>query len=53
MDNSFPYVRLSTDQPRLRWHEWRLWKKKGYRVLADDGVTFSGLNTALNFPGSY
>ena len=34
-----PYIRLSTTHPRLRRHEWRLWKKMGYRVLADDGIT--------------
>ena len=34
-----PYIRLSTNHPRLRRHEWRPWKKMGYRVLADDGVT--------------
>ena len=34
-----PYIRLSTNHPRLRRHEWRPWKRMGYRVLADDGVT--------------
>ncbi len=34
-----PYIRLSTNNPRLRRHEWRPWKKLGYRVLAEDGVT--------------
>ncbi len=39
MGRQVPYIRLSTSQPHLRWHEWRAWKKMGYRVLADDGVT--------------
>ena len=34
-----PYIRLSTTHPRLRRYEWRPWKKLGYRVLADDGIT--------------
>jgi uncharacterized protein len=34
-----PYIRLSTTHPGLRRQEWRPWKKMGYRVLAEDGVT--------------
>ena len=33
------YIGLSNNQQRLRGDEWRLWKKMGYRVLADDGIT--------------
>ena len=32
-------IRLSTRQPQLRRQEWRPWKKLGYRVLGEDGLT--------------
>lgn len=34
-----PYIRLSTTHPVLQRKEWRPWKKKGYRVLAEDRIT--------------
>ncbi len=34
-----PYIRLSTSHPILRRQEWRPWKKLGYRVLDEDGIT--------------
>ncbi|SHF37672.1 nucleotidyltransferase domain-containing protein [Desulforamulus putei] len=34
-----PFIRLSTTNPVLRRQEWRPWKKLGYRVLAEDGIT--------------
>ena len=32
-------IRLSTRQPQLRRQEWRPWKKLGFRVLGEDGLT--------------
>ena len=32
-------IRLSTRQPQQRRQEWRPWKKLGYRVLGEDGLT--------------
>ncbi|SMC39604.1 nucleotidyltransferase domain-containing protein [Sporomusa malonica] len=36
---SATFIRLSTNHPRLRRDEWRPFKRQGYRVLAEDGVT--------------
>lgn len=32
-------IRLSTRQPQVRRQEWRPWKKMGFRVLGEDGLT--------------
>jgi predicted nucleotidyltransferase len=39
MNNTVPFIRLSTTQPIKRREEWRQWKPLGYRVLDKDGVT--------------